>query len=394
MIFKNLFLEGEKTKLKLPKSAEDKSLVAMEFNVINLLDIKSKSIVKACYRGKQLDDGDKYYNLHLNHLTEGDYRVVTRVEETNYMSGTIESIETKTASNGGEFCDIIILVNETTCDASKGDKVKIKLWDRNIKSIEGVLTKNDYIFIENPSYEEKYNQWLPKSIIIEEKGILGFNVEKQYINLNNLNDWVEQIIEEDKNNEYNLRLATFIRKLIKDNEDLLLIAPAAKKNHHSYIGGLVHHILEVCKLGATTAATYNGMFMGNDVEKANPALVIAGCIAHDFGKIFEYKYSAETGEISYNNEFSDKWKNNKVPAHIEWGYFTFKAAGFDDVADIIASHHKSIEYGARFEPRTIEQHIVFIADYASTVLGYNDLHKLKHYLKWQDEEKKQKEEAQ
>ena len=53
-------------------------------------------------------------------------------------------------------------------------------------------------------------------------------------------------------------------------------APAAKSVHHSYIGGLIEHVLSLCHLAKFTAAHYPDI----DFD-----LLLAGVILHDIGKI-------------------------------------------------------------------------------------------------------------
>jgi 3'-5' exoribonuclease len=60
-------------------------------------------------------------------------------------------------------------------------------------------------------------------------------------------------------------------------------SPAAMKHHHSYIGGLMEHTLNVVKLCDMTSLHY---------EKLNRDLLISGAILHDIGKITAY--SAKT----------------------------------------------------------------------------------------------------
>ena len=58
-------------------------------------------------------------------------------------------------------------------------------------------------------------------------------------------------------------------------------APAAKKNHQAYLGGLLEHTLKVCALAAKIAEVY---------PQADRDLLIAGTILHDISKLEEYQY--------------------------------------------------------------------------------------------------------
>ena len=64
------------------------------------------------------------------------------------------------------------------------------------------------------------------------------------------------------------------------------LAPAAKKVHHAYLGGLAAHTLKVLKLLSVMQPIYR--FLNTDL------LITAG-ILHDIGKIHEYTYTKKLG---------------------------------------------------------------------------------------------------
>ncbi len=59
-------------------------------------------------------------------------------------------------------------------------------------------------------------------------------------------------------------------------------APAAKHVHHAYLGGLIEHVLSLCRLSRLMAGHYRGL----DLD-----LLLTGAILHDIGKIYELNYS-------------------------------------------------------------------------------------------------------
>lgn len=67
-------------------------------------------------------------------------------------------------------------------------------------------------------------------------------------------------------------------------------APAAKQVHHAYLGGLIEHVLSLCRLCRVTAAHYKNI----DLD-----LLLAGAILHDIGKIYELNYARS---FSYSTE--------------------------------------------------------------------------------------------
>ena len=67
-------------------------------------------------------------------------------------------------------------------------------------------------------------------------------------------------------------------------------APAAKKMHHAYIGGLLEHTLSMASLADKIAGHYGGI----DRE-----MLIAGAVLHDIGKTRELEY---LHKIDYSDE--------------------------------------------------------------------------------------------
>ena len=63
-------------------------------------------------------------------------------------------------------------------------------------------------------------------------------------------------------------------------------APAAKSIHHAYRGGLLEHVLSLCKLCRLCAAHYPNV----DLD-----LLLTGAILHDIGKVEELTYTRSFG---------------------------------------------------------------------------------------------------
>jgi 3'-5' exoribonuclease len=86
-------------------------------------------------------------------------------------------------------------------------------------------------------------------------------------------------------------LSSLLSKIISDPEIAarLRLAPAAKTLHHAYIGGLLEHILSLCRLAKLVMQNYTGL---------NQDLVIAGVLLHDLGKIYELSYARSFGYTS------------------------------------------------------------------------------------------------
>lgn len=122
-------------------------------------------------------------------------------------------------------------------------------------------------------------------------------------------------------------------------------APAAKKMHHAYIGGLLEHTLSMTVLADKIAEHYNGI---------DRDLLVAGAILHDIGKIREFTYDMG---IDYSDE-------GRLVNHIVIGLQMMEEkirtiASFPEEAALLlkhmlVSHHGSKELGSPEPPKTIE----------------------------------------
>jgi 3'-5' exoribonuclease len=151
----------------------------------------------------------------------------------------------------------------------------------------------------------------------------------------------------------------FIRQLITDClEDpeirpKILRAPAAKSIHHAWIGGLLEHILSICKIMD---------FLGTHYTFMNRDLLLFGAIFHDIGKIWE---------LSYDNGIAYTDRGRLIGhMHMACELVDRKSArilGFseelrDICKHIILSHHGKLEYGSPKRPKFIEALVVAMID--------------------------------
>jgi len=122
-------------------------------------------------------------------------------------------------------------------------------------------------------------------------------------------------------------------------------APAAKKMHHAYIGGLLEHTLSMAVLADKIAEHYNGI---------DRDLLVSGAILHDIGKTREFTYDIG---IDYSDE-------GRMVNHIVIGLQMIEEkmgaiASFPGeqallLKHMVVSHHGSRELGSPEPPKTIE----------------------------------------
>ncbi|HUM71269.1 MAG TPA: HD domain-containing protein [Chloroflexota bacterium] len=141
------------------------------------------------------------------------------------------------------------------------------------------------------------------------------------------------------------------------------IAPAARKMHHAYLGGLLEHSLSMANLAHTLADHY---------PHVNRDLLVTGTL-HDIGKAIEY-------DVAQGFSFSD---DGRLVGHIvravvmiEKAALTLGNISEEDLRQIIhlvTSHHGTLEWGSPITPKTLEAILLHQLDLLdSRVQGYFD----------------------
>ncbi len=153
----------------------------------------------------------------------------------------------------------------------------------------------------------------------------------------------------------NAHLKALLEAIFNDEEisRRYRMAPAAKQIHHAFLGGLIEHVLSLCKLARMTAPHY---------PNVDEDLVLTGALLHDIGKIYELNY--ERG-FSYSNE-------GQLLGHINIGVRMVgeKLAGLPDfpaglrslVEHMILSHHGQLEFGSPKLPQFPEALLLHYLD--------------------------------
>jgi len=151
-------------------------------------------------------------------------------------------------------------------------------------------------------------------------------------------------------------LKTLLENILIKNEAqaaALKSHSAAKAMHHSYMGGLLEHILAVAEICD---------FMASRYKYVNRDLLLTGALLHDIGKIYELSPMPQ-------NEYTD---DGQMLGHIIIGVEmvvveTMKIENFPHqlaslVKHLIISHHGEYEYGSPKLPYTAEAMLLHYAD--------------------------------
>ena len=162
----------------------------------------------------------------------------------------------------------------------------------------------------------------------------------------NIEDMFERLVKR-ANSITTDYLKALINAFFNDREfvNKFKTAPAAKKMHHAYIGGLLEHTVSMTSLADKIAGHYSGV---------NRDLLLTGAILHDIGKIDEFDYQSKI-------DYSDK---GRLLNHIVIGIKMVddKLSGIHNFPEdqmlllkhMIVSHHGTREFGSPEPPKTIE----------------------------------------
>ena len=227
------------------------------------------------------------------------------------------------------------------------------VWD-NVEQISSNISSGDFVHIKGKISEYKGDLQL----IVKKMEACDLESVKpsDFIpatsrNVDNMFDRILKISESIENN--------YLKKLFDlfwhDAEfvEKYKIAPAAKKMHHAYIGGLLEHSLSMALLADKIAGHYGGI---------DKDLLIAGSILHDIGKIREFEYE---NKIDYSDE-------GRLLNHIVIGVQMLddKIRTIKDFPEeqafllkhLIVSHHGIREFGSPEPPKTIEGVLLNLID--------------------------------
>lgn len=255
----------------------------------------------------------------------------------------IVSYEEKDTKNGD------LMAKVQLSDAKTEEKFNCVIWADCLEKIEKRALKTcNIISVTDFDYNERFNNVVIKGVEIVKEASLGLSEAQREELFNNIIVLVESFKDE--------KLKTEILSLINGHKELFKLQPAAKSHHHNYLGGLMQHIWECVEFA-------KALFPVIPVD-INHELVLAGCVAHDFGKVFEYKMDFETGVIGKDEDWLDVWIN-----HIHYGFSWANERGFHNLAHLIASHHGITDYGALVEPQTREAELLHKVDWLSSRVG-------------------------
>lgn len=150
----------------------------------------------------------------------------------------------------------------------------------------------------------------------------------------------------------NPHIQRITRHLLKKHQTDFLVYPAATRNHHDYVSGLLDHVVSMLKLGKAIAELYPAL---------NKDLLYAGIILHDVGKVIELSGPVGTQYTIEGNLL---------------GHITIMVNEISKAADeleihgeevmllqhMVLSHHGKEEWGSPKRPMLMEAEVLHYID--------------------------------
>ncbi len=246
--------------------------------------------------------------------------------------------------------------------------IEARVWD-NAEGLAQKFEKHDYVRVEGRVvYYQDHLQFNVFDIMAidpaRENIDPGDFLPKTKKDIPQMHQELLAICREDMKNPW---IRQLMLSILEDPRirDPFLKSPAAKVNHHAWVGGLLEHVLQLCKLGKSVLQNYPQI----DLD-----LVLSGLILHDIGKIEELdpdRFFAYTdkgrliGHLIIGVEILIR-KAAQIP--------NFPEKILQHIEHIILSHHGRLEYGSPKRPKTLEAIMVsYLDDLDSKIQGFEDL---------------------
>jgi 3'-5' exoribonuclease len=261
----------------------------------------------------------------------------------------VKNIAVKLGSNKKQYLDLLLGDNTGEITAKKWDVADTELPNLNEIKVGDIVKVKTQVTEWNGLKQFRISK-IRKSVAQDNVDMSDFirtAPEKSEDMFKFLEDKVDSM--ED------MELKTLCNKILSDNKDKLLYYPAAVKNHHAEMGGLLYHMKRMMSMGERYCQVYSIL---------NRDLVLTGVIIHDIEKLNEI-LSDETG-IASGYSFEGQMLGHLVQGvktidrlASELGMSKEKAIMLEHM---ILSHHYEPEFGSPKKPLFPEAEILHYLD--------------------------------
>lgn len=266
-------------------------------------------------------------NQFVNMLQEGDAL-------NDYFVAARKDLRTK--QDGGKFLGMVL--------KDKTGEIGAVLWNK-AADVAGMFEVGDVVNIRGQvtSYQGRLQVRLEQVMPLHKNEYQLADLVNQPDNIKEIEERFTAVLEsiEDPN------CRALIDAFWQDSEfrTLFVHAAAAKKWHHEYSGGLVHHCYEMSCLAESMCSLY---------PELNRSVLLTAILLHDVGKLYEMTHDLA---VDYTTE-------GKLLGHLQIGceMVQRKIDAIPDFPDrlrleilhCVLSHHGELANGSPITPRTIE----------------------------------------
>jgi 3'-5' exoribonuclease len=130
-------------------------------------------------------------------------------------------------------------------------------------------------------------------------------------------------------------------------------APAAKLNHHAYLGGLLEHTVAVAEMCEFVAQQYG---------RVDRDLLLTAALLHDIGKTRELAFETTIDFTDAGRFLGHVIQGVMLVSEKAGGLPSFPEIKLQQLLHCIVSHHGELEWGSPKRPKTIEALILHHVD--------------------------------
>lgn len=258
----------------------------------------------------------------------------------------VKEADVKTTTTNNKYMNFIL--------SDKTGDINAKLWDWDEENANrfkaGTIVKVQASVVEWQGQLQMKIEFIGNTLPSDDFKIEDYIPSAPY-SAQSMYDYIVNMI--DKINDEDIK--KIVQNIYCENKERILVAPAAKKNHHALRSGLLYHTATMLKSAVALSSVYT--FLNTD-------LLFAGVMLHDIGKLFEM----EVNELGLVNEYS---KEGIMLGHLVQGvaYIAQKAVELDINSEkalllqhMILSHHYIPEHGSPKAPQFPEAELLHYLD--------------------------------
>lgn len=261
----------------------------------------------------------------------------------------VKAFQLKTGSNKKQYLDLTLADRTGEIQGKKWDVADIELDGlSNIK--EGDLVKVKALVTEWNGTKQLRVQKIRKRQDNDEVEMMDF-IKAAPERASDMYEFIQTTVRAMTDEDY----SALCVRLLEDYQDRIMYYPAASKNHHAEMSGLLYHLKRMILLAKGICQVYPSL---------NQDLVITGIIIHDIEKINEI----EANELGIASGYSFE---GQLLGHLVMGIVKIDRITEDlgisrekaiMLEHMILSHHYEPEYGSPKKPLFPEAEILHYID--------------------------------